>query len=91
MLGIGKELLRSSTQDGPGGNSARDSVKWIQRAFSIIEPLEDALDTGDGHLRVCVVLYHLLAITRTHVSCSSDQFSGVCVSRPLLFTVPVCH
>ncbi|TFK82959.1 hypothetical protein K466DRAFT_577952 [Polyporus arcularius HHB13444] len=52
MLGIGKELLRSSTQDGPGGNSARDSVKWIQRAFSIIEPLEDALDTGDGHLRV---------------------------------------
>ncbi|RDX43939.1 hypothetical protein OH76DRAFT_1128530 [Lentinus brumalis] len=51
MLGIGKELLRSSTQDGPGGNSARDSVKWIQRAFSIIEPLEDALDTGDGHLR----------------------------------------
>ncbi|RPD58497.1 hypothetical protein L227DRAFT_189115 [Lentinus tigrinus ALCF2SS1-6] len=51
LLGIGKELLRSSTQDGPPGNSAKDSVKWIQRAFSIIEPLEDAVDTGDGQLR----------------------------------------
>ncbi|KAI0719068.1 meiosis protein SPO22/ZIP4 like-domain-containing protein [Cerioporus squamosus] len=52
LLGIGRELLKASTQDGPAGNSARDSVKWIQRAFSIIEPLEDVVDTGDGQLRV---------------------------------------
>ncbi|KAI0666199.1 meiosis protein SPO22/ZIP4 like-domain-containing protein [Trametes maxima] len=51
LLGIGKSMLRSSTPGDPAGNGARDSVKWIQRAFSIIEPLEDAADSGDGQLR----------------------------------------
>ncbi|KAI0761631.1 meiosis protein SPO22/ZIP4 like-domain-containing protein [Trametes elegans] len=51
LLMIGKNMLRSSTPGDPAGNSSRNSVKWIQRAFSIIEPLEDAADTGDGQLR----------------------------------------
>ncbi|KAI0358894.1 hypothetical protein OH77DRAFT_1493876 [Trametes cingulata] len=51
LLGIGKTMLKSSTSGDRAGNGARDSVKWIQRAFSIIEPLEDAADTGDDQLR----------------------------------------
>ncbi|KAI0665334.1 meiosis protein SPO22/ZIP4 like-domain-containing protein [Trametes maxima] len=51
LLGIGKSMLKSSTPGDPAGNGARDYVKWIQRAFSIIEPLEDAADSGDGQLR----------------------------------------
>ncbi|KAI0757464.1 meiosis protein SPO22/ZIP4 like-domain-containing protein [Daedaleopsis nitida] len=51
LLAIGKEILRSSTQAGPLGDSAKESVKWIQRAFTTIEPLEDAADTGEGALR----------------------------------------
>ncbi|KAI0367468.1 hypothetical protein BV20DRAFT_950150 [Pilatotrama ljubarskyi] len=51
LLGIGKTILKSSTSGDPVGNGAADSVKWIQRAFTIIEPLEDAADTADGQLR----------------------------------------
>ena len=66
LLGIGKELLRSSTQDDQAGNSARDSVKWIQRAFSTIEPLDDAADSGEGHLRVSLPASYRLTVPRTH-------------------------
>ncbi|KAI0735751.1 meiosis protein SPO22/ZIP4 like-domain-containing protein [Earliella scabrosa] len=69
LLGIGKELLRSSTQEGPAGNSARDSVKWIQRAFSTIEPLEDAADTGDGQLRRSI----LRSLARAYFLSSSQD------------------
>ncbi|KAI9059547.1 hypothetical protein FKP32DRAFT_1657351 [Trametes sanguinea] len=51
LLVIGKSMLRNSTEGDPPGNGARDAVKWIQRAFSIIEPLEDAADTADNQLR----------------------------------------
>ncbi|KAI8983311.1 meiosis protein SPO22/ZIP4 like-domain-containing protein [Trametes punicea] len=55
LLGIGKAILRRSTQDGSTGKGARDAVKWVQRAFSIIEPLENTADTGDGLLRRSVL------------------------------------
>ncbi|OSD05749.1 hypothetical protein PYCCODRAFT_1432287 [Trametes coccinea BRFM310] len=51
LLAIGKSMLRNSTAGDPPGKGARDAVKWIQRAFSIIEPLEDAADTADNQLR----------------------------------------
>ncbi|EIW65111.1 uncharacterized protein TRAVEDRAFT_55804 [Trametes versicolor FP-101664 SS1] len=51
LLGIGKSMLRSSPPADAAGNGARDSVKWIQRAFAIIEPLEDTADAGDGQVR----------------------------------------
>ncbi|KAL1952366.1 hypothetical protein VTO73DRAFT_1515 [Trametes versicolor] len=47
----GKSMLRSSPPADAAGNGARDSVKWIQRAFAIIEPLEDTADAGDGQVR----------------------------------------
>ncbi|KAI0825283.1 meiosis protein SPO22/ZIP4 like-domain-containing protein [Trametes gibbosa] len=51
LLGIGKSTLRSSTSADAAGNGAHDSVKWIQRAFAIIEPLEETADAGDELLR----------------------------------------
>ncbi|KAH9850619.1 meiosis protein SPO22/ZIP4 like-domain-containing protein [Lenzites betulinus] len=51
LLGIGKNMLRSSTPADAAGNGARDTVKWIQKAFAIIEPLEDTADAGDELLR----------------------------------------
>ncbi len=53
-------------KEGPSGNSARDSVKWIQRAFSTVEPLEEAADTDDGRLRVSLVFYYGMTVTRMH-------------------------
>ncbi|KAH9891162.1 meiosis protein SPO22/ZIP4 like-domain-containing protein [Cubamyces lactineus] len=51
LLGIGKDMLRRNTQGEHTENGAGDSVKWIQKAFSIIEPLEDTVDAGDSQLR----------------------------------------
>lgn len=47
------------------GDSTKDSIKWIQRAFSIIEPLDDAADPGKGQLRVSSSFVFLYAFTRT--------------------------
>ncbi|KAI0638918.1 meiosis protein SPO22/ZIP4 like-domain-containing protein [Trametes polyzona] len=51
LLGIGKDMLKSSASADAAGNGAGDSVKWIQRSFAIIEPLEDTADAGDEQLR----------------------------------------
>ncbi|KAI0762520.1 meiosis protein SPO22/ZIP4 like-domain-containing protein [Fomes fomentarius] len=69
LLGVGKELLRSSMKEGPSGNSARDSVKWIQRAFSTIEPLEEAADTDDGQLKRSI----LRSLARAYFLSSSQD------------------
>lgn len=47
------------------GDSTKDSIKWIQRAFSIIEPLDDAADPGKGQLRVSSSFVFFYAFTRT--------------------------
>ncbi|KAI0327295.1 hypothetical protein GY45DRAFT_1355763 [Cubamyces sp. BRFM 1775] len=64
LLGIGKGMLRRNTQGEHTENGAGDSVKWIQKAFSIIEPLEDAVDAGDSQLRVSWPSYRLQTVTR---------------------------
>ncbi|KAJ8488783.1 hypothetical protein ONZ51_g3351 [Trametes cubensis] len=51
LLGIGKGMLRRNTQGEHTENGTGDTVKWIQKAFSIIEPLEDTVDAGDSQLR----------------------------------------
>ena len=65
LLGIGKGMLRRNTQGEHTENGAGDSVKWIQKAFSIIEPLEDTVDAGDSQLRVSRPSYRLQMVTRT--------------------------
>ncbi|CDO70960.1 hypothetical protein BN946_scf184829.g69 [Trametes cinnabarina] len=45
------DFMLEKISDQCAGNGARDAVKWIQRAFSIVEPLEDVPDTGDSQLR----------------------------------------
>ena len=44
LLEIGKSLLRSPTEKRPSvePGRAQDSVKWIQRAFSLMESVESA-------------------------------------------------
>ncbi|TBU26328.1 meiosis protein SPO22/ZIP4 like-domain-containing protein [Dichomitus squalens] len=51
LLVIGKGVLQFNSQDNTAGNGAKDAVKWLQRAFAIIEPLEDAADPGEGQLK----------------------------------------
>ncbi|KAG2135130.1 meiosis protein SPO22/ZIP4 like-domain-containing protein [Suillus clintonianus] len=45
LLDIGKSLLRSCYQDSksaPEENKAQDAIRWMQKAFSVIEPLDCA-------------------------------------------------
>lgn len=75
LLGIGKSMLRSSPPADAAGNGARDSVKWIQRAFAIIEPLEDAADAGDGQVRVSRPSYQSYPAQRSHAIINySDRY-----------------
>ncbi|KAI1789167.1 meiosis protein SPO22/ZIP4 like-domain-containing protein [Ganoderma leucocontextum] len=52
LLAIGKGVLKTTMPSDPTGDSPKDSIKWIQRAFSIVEPLDDAADPGKGQLKV---------------------------------------
>ncbi|TBU48727.1 meiosis protein SPO22/ZIP4 like-domain-containing protein [Dichomitus squalens] len=51
LLVIGKGVLQFNSQDNTAGNGAKDAVKWLQRAFAIIESLEDAADPAEGQLK----------------------------------------
>ena len=68
ILGIGKEILKASSRVSADGlvppadaKRAQDAVKWIQRAFTLIEKMEDADGAGVVDLKVCA-------------SCKSDPF-----------------
>jgi len=52
ILQIGKALLRTGSREVERApQSVRDSVKWLQRAFAMIEPLENAANTAEGELK----------------------------------------
>jgi hypothetical protein len=55
LLEIGKSVL--SNKDIGDGVSTLDAVKWLQKAFAIIEKLEDSATPGPGQLKVCWWLY----------------------------------
>lgn len=62
ILGIGKEILKTSSRVSADGlvppadaKRAQDAVKWIQRAFSLIEKMEDTDTAGVVDLKVCAV------------------------------------
>ena len=68
LLAIGKEVLKLAPQDNPAGNGTKDAIKWIQRAFCIIEPLEDAADPGEGQLKVSLLSHYSMPVTRSRQS-----------------------
>jgi len=55
LLDIGKSLLRQAGVEGPvgvGGAGARDSVKWVQKAFTVTEQVDAAECPGLAELKV---------------------------------------
>lgn len=57
LLEIGKSLLKALQPDGdhavPG--ASRDPVKWIQKALTIAEPLDDAASPHIKEIKVSAV------------------------------------
>ena len=55
LLEIGRSILKT-VQDGPGDAvqppPGEGAVKWMQKAFSIIELADDASTAGMGDLKV---------------------------------------
>ncbi|KAF5347040.1 hypothetical protein D9758_011629 [Tetrapyrgos nigripes] len=51
--GIGKSMLQDQT--GPHRNKPSDAVLWLQRAFSIIDQLEDSMIHGIPQLRISIL------------------------------------
>lgn len=68
LLAIGKGGLETAMPSDLAGDGTKDSIKWIQRAFSIIEPLDDAADPGKGQLRVSHFSFSSISFTRTSSS-----------------------
>jgi hypothetical protein len=54
LLDIGKSLLRQTGVEGSGveGARARDSVKWVQKAFTVTEQVDNAECPGLAELKV---------------------------------------
>jgi len=55
LLDIGKSLLRQTGVEGSagvGGTGARDSVKWVQKAFTVTEQVDAAECPGLAELKV---------------------------------------
>ncbi|KAG1741872.1 meiosis protein SPO22/ZIP4 like-domain-containing protein, partial [Suillus paluster] len=58
LLDIGKSLLRSCYQDSksaPEDSKASDAIRWMQKAFSVIEPLDCATNTELAELKRSVL------------------------------------
>ena len=63
ILEIGRSILkvsaRTSKEDTSGvtdAKTAQDAVKWIQKAFALIEKMEDTASPGMAELKVCYAL-----------------------------------
>ena len=54
VLEIGRSLLIGGAQDGERKVDARaeEAVKWLQKAFSLAEHLDDTLTAGAAELKV---------------------------------------
>jgi len=55
LLDIGKSLLRQNGVEGSAGVEgarARDSVKWVQKAFTVTEQVDNAESPGLAELKV---------------------------------------
>ncbi|KAH9947352.1 meiosis protein SPO22/ZIP4 like-domain-containing protein [Amylocystis lapponica] len=72
LLAIGKSLLRTSSRDGnpatPHGGT-RDSVKWMQKAFAIVEHLDDPECAGANELKRSI----LRSLARAYFLSSSED------------------
>ncbi|KAH9920328.1 meiosis protein SPO22/ZIP4 like-domain-containing protein [Fomitopsis serialis] len=72
MLEIGKSVLKAGSQEGnPAvrGARGRDAVKWLQKAFTLSEPLE-AADSGSArHLKRSI----LRSLARAYFLSSSEE------------------
>ncbi|OCH94172.1 hypothetical protein OBBRIDRAFT_810677 [Obba rivulosa] len=70
LLQIGKSLLKAGSRETERGpQSVRDSLKWLQRAFTIIEPLENAVNTPEGELKRSI----LRSLARAYYLSSSEE------------------
>ncbi|OBZ78675.1 hypothetical protein A0H81_00255 [Grifola frondosa] len=70
LLEIGKTLLRTGSRDSNhSASNARKSIKWIQKSFSIIEPLEDAGDADNRNLKRSI----LRSLARAYFLSSSED------------------
>ncbi|KAG1809768.1 uncharacterized protein HD556DRAFT_1223242, partial [Suillus plorans] len=55
LLDIGKSLLRSCYQDNkltPEESKANEAIRWMQKAFSVIEPLDCTANAGLAELKI---------------------------------------
>ncbi|EMD41466.1 hypothetical protein CERSUDRAFT_128264 [Gelatoporia subvermispora B] len=69
LLQIGKSLLKAGSREAERSpQKIRDSVKWLQRAFSIIEPLENVANTTEGELKRSI----LRSLARAYYLSSSE-------------------
>ncbi|KZT68843.1 hypothetical protein DAEQUDRAFT_711357 [Daedalea quercina L-15889] len=72
VLEIGKLILKAGTQDSSPairGIRGRDAVKWLQKAFSLSEPLEGTGNVSTQHLRRSI----LRSLARAYFLSSSDE------------------
>lgn len=51
LLSIGKETLKAA-QAGKDKTKFQYAIKWVQKAFAVVEHCEDAGETGLGDLKV---------------------------------------
>ena len=51
---IGRSFLTESTDDG---SKAGDAIQWLQRAFTIVDQLEDTPTPGIPGLKVCPAIF----------------------------------
>jgi hypothetical protein len=59
LLEIGKSILRgSSGEANSSGDSvkAQDAVRWMQKAYNMIEQLDNSVTPGMAELKVCAQL-----------------------------------
>ncbi|KAF8480818.1 hypothetical protein DFH94DRAFT_691907 [Russula ochroleuca] len=57
VLEIGRSLLTGSAQDGQRkvDTRAEEAVRWLQKAFSLAEHLDDTLTAGAAELKRCIL------------------------------------
>jgi hypothetical protein len=64
VLEIGRSLLTVGAQDGEKKSDARaeEAVRWLQKAFSLAEHLDDTLTAGAAELKVGSRYYRTLRL-----------------------------
>jgi hypothetical protein len=56
LLEIGKSVLKANSGEANGtgdGVKAQDAVRWMQKAYNMIEQLDDSATPGMVELKVC--------------------------------------